>query len=114
MPEVGVNYQGAPVSGVGGAMHIERDFGEQASIEGIVGLELDFNKRGWGCHCRPWGQQAVKSKGGLFDFFGPELVVIRHRRIQPGEIQGDAWPAAEEFIEKTIGFHGLRPFRVDG
>ena len=88
-------------------MQEQEQLGEQTPIEALVGLELDFDEDERVVAVRVGREQAVEAQGGLFQFLGAEGIARRGGGVEAGQVQRQRGPAAEQFVEQAVGFHGL-------
>ncbi|QXP89091.1 hypothetical protein M3M30_04690 [Methylococcus capsulatus] len=103
----GIQDQSAPFAGMRQPLQVEEDFGEQAPIQRVVGLKLDFDENMGVVAVFDRRQHAIDPESGLFELFGPEAVVSRPARVEASQIEDHRRPLTKEFMKQCVGLHNL-------
>ncbi len=102
-----IKHQRPPARTGIATVQIEKDFRKEPAIEIVVGLRLNFqeNQRGSGI-VGGRNQQAIQTKGGLFDLFGAEPVASGIGDGDTGQFEGQGGQGVENPVKQIVGFHG--------
>jgi len=98
------------VEAAGIAVEVEEAFAEEAVVEGVVFLELDFAEADdLGLGIGRGEEDAIYAEGGFFDFDGLEAIALALTGVEVEQGEEEAGAALEKLVEDGVAAHGWGP-----